>query len=104
MTATVGAEPRAATIAKHLSRLMNCSTITKKIYVTGGIGSSGSYEGFGPNYSLPNNAYCESCSQLRRHVLPVQDALIYHDAKYADLYEDTLYNALLGDIDLGGTI
>jgi hypothetical protein len=28
--------------------------------------------------------------------------LAYHDSKYADLYEDTLYNAILGDIDLDG--
>ena len=28
--------------------------------------------------------------------------LAYHDAKYADLYEETLYNALLGSVDLAG--
>jgi hypothetical protein len=28
--------------------------------------------------------------------------LAYHDAKYADLYEETMYNALLGAIDLEG--
>jgi DUF1680 family protein len=28
--------------------------------------------------------------------------LAYHDAKYADLYEETIYNALLGDLDLEG--
>ncbi len=28
--------------------------------------------------------------------------LTYHDAKYADLYEETLYNAILGDVDLDG--
>jgi len=28
--------------------------------------------------------------------------MTYHDAKYADLYEETLYNALLGSIDLEG--
>ena len=27
---------------------------------------------------------------------------LYHDAKYADLYEETLYNALLGSISLDG--
>src|SRR5437588_9617999 len=26
----------------------------------------------------------------------------YHDAKYADLYEETMYNALLGSTDLEG--
>jgi hypothetical protein len=28
--------------------------------------------------------------------------LAYHDAKYADLYEETMYNALMGSIDLEG--
>ena len=28
--------------------------------------------------------------------------LAYHDAKYADLYEQTIYNALLGATDLDG--
>ena len=28
--------------------------------------------------------------------------LAYHDAKYADLYEETMYNALLGSTDLAG--
>src|SRR5450756_1222507 len=28
--------------------------------------------------------------------------IAYHDAKYADLYEETMYNALLGSIDNEG--
>jgi DUF1680 family protein len=28
--------------------------------------------------------------------------LTYHDARYADLYEETLFNAILGDMDLDG--
>ena len=28
--------------------------------------------------------------------------LAYHDAKYVDLYEETMYNALLGSTDLAG--
>ena len=45
----------------------------KKYYVTGGIGSGETSEGFGPDYSLRHNAYCESCSTLRPDLLPVQD-------------------------------
>ena len=37
--------------------------VNKKFYVTGGVGSGETSEGFGPNYSLRNEAYCEStCS------------------------------------------
>jgi uncharacterized protein len=76
----------------------------KKWYVTGGIGSGETSEGFGPNYSLPNNAYCESCSTCGTIFFLYKMNLAYQDAKYVDLYEDGLYNALLGATDLKGTI
>lgn len=76
--------------------------INKKYYLTGGIGSGETSEGFGGNYSLRNNAYCESCSSAGLIFFQYKMNLAYHDAKYADLYEETMYNALLGSIDLEG--
>lgn len=76
--------------------------VNKKYYITGGIGSGETSEGFGPNYSLRNNSYCESCSNCGQLFFQWKMLLAYHNAKYADLYEDTLYNAVLGDIDLPG--
>jgi hypothetical protein len=76
--------------------------VNKKYYVTGGIGSGETSEGFGPNYSLRNNAYCESCSSAGLIFFQYKMNLAYHDAKYADLYEETMYNALLGSMDLDG--
>ena len=75
----------------------------RKYYVTGGVGSGETSEGFGPNYSLRNNAYCEACSSCGEIFFQWKLHLAYHDAKYADLFEQTLYNALLGAIDLEGT-
>ena len=76
--------------------------VNKKYYVTGGIGSGETSEGFGPDYSLRQNAYCESCSSCGEIFFQHKLNLIYHDASFADLYEETLYNALLGSIDLAG--
>jgi hypothetical protein len=76
--------------------------VNKKYYVTGGIGSGETAEGFGPNYSLRQNAYCESCSTCGLIFFQYKMNLAYHDARYADLYEESLYNALLGSIDLEG--
>ena len=76
--------------------------VNKKYYVTGGIGSGETSEGFGPNYSLRNGAYCESCSTCGLIFFQYKMNLAYHDAKYADLYEESLYNALLGATDLEG--
>jgi DUF1680 family protein len=76
--------------------------VNKKYYVTGGVGSGETAEGFGPNYSLRNAAYCESCSSCGEIFFQWKMNLAYHDAKYADLYEQTMYNALLGSTDLEG--
>ncbi|MCP5548084.1 MAG: glycoside hydrolase family 127 protein [Akkermansiaceae bacterium] len=76
--------------------------VNRKYYVTGGIGSGESSEGFGPDYSLRHDAYCESCSSTGMIFFEYKLNLAYHDAKYANLYEETMYNALLGSIDIPG--
>ncbi|MBO9618459.1 MAG: glycoside hydrolase family 127 protein [Niabella sp.] len=76
--------------------------VNKKYYITGGIGSGETSEGFGPDFSLRNNAYCESCSSCGLIFFQYKMNLAYHDAKYADLYEETMYNALLGSLSLDG--
>jgi len=76
--------------------------VNRKYYITGGIGSGETSEGFGPNYSLRNEAYCETCSSCGVVFFQYKLNLAYHDAKYADLYEQTMYNALLGGVALDG--
>ncbi len=76
--------------------------VNKKYYLTGGIGSGETSEGFGPNYSLRNEAYCESCSSCGMIFFHWKMNLAYHDARYVDNYEETMYNALLGSTDLEG--
>lgn len=74
--------------------------VNTKYYVTGGVGSGESSEGFGRNFSLPNYAYCESCAACGTIFFQHKMNLLYRDARYADLYEETLFNALLGSVDL----
>ncbi len=74
--------------------------VNKKYYITGGIGSGETAEGFGKNYSLPNHAYCESCADCGELFFQYRMNLAYHEARYADLMEETLYNAILGSVDL----
>ena len=76
--------------------------VNRKFYVTGGVGSGETSEGFGPDYSLRNQSYCESCSSCGAIFFQWKMNLAYHDSKYADLYEQTMYNALLGGTDLAG--
>ncbi len=77
--------------------------VHKKYYLTGGVGSGETSEGFGADYSLPNNSYCETCSSCGEIFFQWKLHLAYHEAKYADLLEQTMYNALYGGLALDGT-
>jgi hypothetical protein len=75
---------------------------TRKRYVTGGVGSGETSEGFGPDYSLPHGAYCESCASCGEIFFEHRLHRLYGQPRFVDLFEDTLYNALLGAVDLEG--
>ncbi|HOW72617.1 MAG TPA: glycoside hydrolase family 127 protein [Phycisphaerae bacterium] len=83
-------------------RSLHDNILNAKYYVTGGVGSGETSEGFGKNYSLPNNAYCESCANCGQVFFQHNMNLAYREAHHADLIEETLYNAVLGSVDLPG--
>lgn len=74
--------------------------VNKKYYITGGIGTGEDPESFGKNYSLVNNSYCETCASCGEIFYQNRMNLAFHHSRYADLLEETLYNALLGAVDL----
>ncbi|MHB8093785.1 MAG: glycoside hydrolase family 127 protein [Candidatus Aminicenantales bacterium] len=75
--------------------------VNRKYYLTGGIGSAEfGGEAFGSNYNLRQNAYCESCSTCGIIFFFWKMHLTTHEARHADLYEESIYNALLGSLDL----
>lgn len=76
---------------------------SKRMYVTGGIGPEHAHEGFTEDYDLPNEtAYAETCAAIGS-VFWNQRLLEYTGkAKYADLIEETLYNAFLAGVGLEG--
>jgi hypothetical protein len=76
--------------------------VHRKYYVTGGVGSGETSEGFGGDYSLPHNAYCESCSGCGELFFQHKMNLARQSSLYANLFEETLYNAILGSVDLPG--
>ena len=74
-----------------------------KLYVTGGIGAAGSWEGYGPPYRLPNvSAYAETCANIATFLWNSRMQRLGLDAKYADVMERILYNGVLSGISLSG--
>ena len=77
--------------------------VSKKIYITGGIGAHHAGEVFGNNYELPNlSAYCETCAAIGNVYMNYRLFLLHGDAKYFDVLERTLYNGLISGVSLDG--
>lgn len=77
--------------------------VGKKLYITGGIGSTGNGEAFGPAYDLPNmSAYCETCASIGNIFWNSRMFLLHGNAEYMDVLERTLYNGLLSGVSLKG--
>jgi DUF1680 family protein len=74
-----------------------------KIYLTGGIGAAGAWEGYGPPYRLPNaTAYAETCANIATFLWNSRMFRLEEDAKYVDVMERILYNGVLSGISLSG--
>ena len=75
---------------------------TRKMYITGGIGTTGN-EGFGDAYALPNlSAYAETCAVLMFATLNHRLFLATGDSKYIDVMERGIYNNALSGVSTGG--
>lgn len=77
--------------------------VSKKLYITGGIGARHAGEAFGNNYELPNqSAYNETCAAIGNVYVNYRLFLLHGDAKYFDVLERTLYNGLISGVSLDG--
>ncbi len=77
--------------------------VTRRMYVTGGLGSQPGLEGFGNDYELdPEYAYAETCAALASMFWNWEMALLSGQAKYSDLFEWQLYNAAGVGMGLSG--
>ncbi len=76
--------------------------VSKKMYITGGLGAAPGIEGFDKAYALPNNAYAETCAAIANVYFNHRLFLLHGDSKYIDVLERTLYNGLMAGISLDG--
>ena len=98
------AETGDAELRAALDRMWT-NMVTRRRYISGGIGSRWEGESFGADFELPSaRAYTETCAAIgaimwawRMLTLEIED-----DTRYADAIEHTLYNALLPGLSLDG--
>jgi DUF1680 family protein len=77
-------------------------TVSTKLYITGGVGSSGN-EGFLGPYMLPNlKAYSETCACIMFSTLNHKMFMATGDAKYIDVMERSMYNNVVDGVSASG--
>lgn len=81
------------------------NVVSKKMYITGGIGARGGGESFGPNYELPNDsAYAETCAAIANVFWNHRMFLLHGEAQYIDVLEKVIYNGMLSGVALSGDL
>lgn len=88
--------------------LRQCETlwdniVSKRMYITGSIGSASYGERFTGDYDLPNDTnYSESCATVGLAMFSNRMFHLTRDGKYMDIVEKALYNTLLSGIAMDG--
>ncbi len=91
-----------STYIKAIDAIWN-NIVSRKYYLTGGVGARHSGEAFGDNYELPNlTAYNETCAAISMVYLNHRMFLLHGDAKYIDCLERTLYNGVISGMSVDG--
>ena len=87
---------------KTIDRIWD-NIVSKKYYITGGVGARHAGEAFGSNYELPNmTAYNETCAAISMVYLFERMFLLHGDSKYIDCLERTLYNGVISGMSMDG--
>jgi DUF1680 family protein len=75
----------------------------RKMYITGGIGSSEVHEAFSTAFDLPNDtAYAETCAAIGLLLFSSRMVRLHDEARYADVMERCLYNGIISGLSLDG--
>ncbi|HET7535562.1 MAG TPA: beta-L-arabinofuranosidase domain-containing protein [Candidatus Didemnitutus sp.] len=78
------------------------NVVSKKLYLTGGVGAVADGEAYGADYDLRNDAYNETCAALALMMWNHRMFLLTGDAKYMDVFERTAYNGFLSGVSQSG--
>ncbi len=77
--------------------------VNKRMYITGGVGSTHIGESFTVDYDLPNRtAYAETCAAIAMTMFANRMLQFGADSRYADAVERAMYNGVLSGVSLKG--
>lgn len=100
--ADVAAEYGDGELKKACERVFD-NIINKRMYITGGVGSTHIDESFTIDYDLPNRtAYNETCAAISLAMFANRMLQFGADSKYSDIVEKTIYNGVMSGVALDG--
>lgn len=100
--ADLAAETHDEALLAACERLWN-NIVQHKMYITGGVGSTGFGEAFTVNDDLPNDTnYAETCASVAMVFWAREMLQIRPDRKYADVMEREFYNGVLSGMQHDG--
>jgi DUF1680 family protein len=76
--------------------------VYRRMHITGGVGAFADDERFGPDYTLPNNAYLETCAAVGASFFHHNMNMAFGHSRYVDELERSLYNGALAGVSLKG--
>ena len=89
-------------LKKACERVFN-NIVNKRMYITGGVGSTNLGEAFTVDYDLPNRtAYTETCAAISLAMFANRMLQFGADSKYADIVEKAIYNGVMSGVSLDG--
>ncbi len=100
--ADVAALTRDSSYIRTIDRIFS-NIVSRKYYLTGGVGARHAGEAFGNNYELPNmTAYNETCAAISMVYLFERMFMLHGESKYIDCLERTLYNGVISGMSMDG--
>jgi DUF1680 family protein len=100
--ADIALETGDAELGLACDRLWESAT-TRRMYLTGGIGSSARNESFAADFDLPpDTAYAETCAAIGLFIFGNRMANLRHDARHADVMERALFNGVISGLSFDG--
>ena len=78
------------------------NVVSKKLYLTGGVGARRDFEAYGNDYELPADGYNETCAAVAFMQWNHRMFLLTGDAKYMDVFERTAYNGFISGVSESG--